>query len=158
MSKILTVGDKALGFSAPDQKGKVHSLADYKGKWLLLYFYPKDNTDGCTREACKIRDAWSLFEGINMSVLGVSADSVDSHKDFAEEYKLPFPILADEDKKIIGQYGAWGEKSMYGHKYMGILRMSYIISPDGKIAKIYPKVQSGKHAAEVLKDMKTLQV
>jgi peroxiredoxin Q/BCP len=158
MSKELHVGDKAPAFSAPDQAGKIHSLADYKGKWLLLYFYPKDMTDGCTREACKIRDAWSLFEGINMKVLGVSADSVDSHKEFAGEYKLPFPILADEDKKIIGLYGAWGEKSMYGHKYMGILRMSYIISPDGKIAKIYPKVQSAKHAAEVLKDMKSLQI
>ncbi len=152
----LTVGLKAPDFSLPDQAGKEHTLADYAGKWVLLYFYPKDDTSGCTKEACTIRDNWSAFIKAGIVVLGVSADSAKSHDKFAAKYQLPFTLLADEDKKVITAYGVWQKKKLYGREYMGIVRWSFLIAPDGKIAKIYEGVKPAEHAAEVLADVQEM--
>jgi peroxiredoxin Q/BCP len=148
-----TVGQKAPDFSLPDQDGVTHSLAEYKGKWVLLYFYPKDNTPGCTIEACTIRDQFKDFKKIDAVVLGVSTDSVKSHKKFAYGFNLPFTLLADENKEVVGQYGVFGEKKMMGKTYMGVRRSSFLIDPSGKIAKVYEKVKPETHAAEVLADL-----
>ncbi|MBI2086681.1 MAG: thioredoxin-dependent thiol peroxidase [Candidatus Zambryskibacteria bacterium] len=150
------LNSKAPNFSLPDQDGKTHKLSDYKGKWVLLYFYPKDDTPGCTVEACTIRDQFQDFKKIKAIVLGVSKDSVESHRKFADTYDLPFVLLSDEDKKIIKKYGVWGEKNMAGKKYMGVRRTSFLIGPDGKIKKVYENVKPPKHASEVLSDLRTL--
>ncbi|MFW0837532.1 MAG: thioredoxin-dependent thiol peroxidase [Candidatus Komeilibacteria bacterium] len=152
----LKVGDQAPDFSALDQKGEEHKLADYKGRWLLLYFYPKDDTPGCTTEACTIRDNYADFKKIKAVVLGVSVDNVASHVKFVHKYKLPFILLADEDKVIVKAYGAWGKKKFMGREYMGTSRISFLIDPQGKIAKIYDPVKPAKHAAEVLADLEEL--
>ena len=144
-------------FALFDQDGDKHKLSDYKGKWVLLYFYPKDNTTGCTKEACMIRDELPNFKKLKTIVLGVSADSVKSHKKFADKYGLPFTLLSDEDKKVLNKYGVWAEKSMYGRKYMGTLRTSFLIDPKGKIAKVYQKVKPETHAEEVKNDVIILQ-
>lgn len=154
---MLEIGKKAPAFTLQDQKGKTHKLSDYAGKWLLIYFYPKDDTPGCTKEACQLRDNYADYKKLKAVVLGVSKDSVDSHKKFADKFELPFPILADPDTKMIQKYGAWQEKSMFGKKYMGIQRMSYLIDPKGKVVKVYPKVKPIGHAKEVLQDLKELQ-
>ena len=151
--KMPKIGSKAPDFSLPDQDGKVHKLSDYKGKWVLLYFYPKDDTPGCTIEACTIRDQFKDFKKIKAVVLGVSKDSVKSHKKFADAYDLPFTLLSDESKKVLNKYGVWGEKNMMGRKYMGTKRTSFIIGPDGKVKKVYQSVKPPKHASEVLKDL-----
>lgn len=153
---MITLNKKAPNFSAPDQDGKMHRLADYKGQWLLLYFYPKDDTPGCTTEACTLRDNFPKFRKIKAVVLGVSIDSVKSHGKFKDKYKLPFTLLSDEDKKIVTSFGVWGEKKFMGRTYMGTKRMSFLISPTGTIAKIYEKVKPADHAAEVLADIKKL--
>lgn len=150
---IPKVGLKAQEFTLPDQNGKKHKLSQYKGKWVLLYFYPKDDTPGCTIEACTIRDQFQDFKKIKAVVLGVSKDSVESHRKFADAYKLPFTLLSDEDKKVINKYGVWGKKSMMGKSYMGVRRMSFLIGPDGKIKKVYENVKPPVHAGEVLKDI-----
>jgi len=150
------VGSTAPSFTLPDQDGKEHSLSDYKGKWVLIYFYPKDDTPGCTIEACTIRDQFKDFESIGAEVIGVSTDSVRSHKKFAEGYTLPFTLLADEHKEMVGEYGVFGEKKFMGRTYMGTSRTSFLIDPDGKVAKVYEKVKPLKHAAEVIADLKTL--
>ncbi len=135
----------------------MHSLKDERGRWVLLYFYPKDMTPGCTKEACAVRDTFPSFEKLNAVVWGVSADSVESHKKFAESCNLRFPLLADTEKKAIEAYGVWQEKNMMGRKYMGIVRSSFLIDPEGNIAKVYEKVKPEIHAEEVLSDLKTLQ-
>lgn len=150
-------GNTAPDFRLPDQDGAVHSLKDERGRWVLLYFYPKDMTPGCTKEACAVRDTFPSFEKLNAVVWGVSADSVESHKKFAESYNLCFPLLADTEKKAIEAYGVWQEKNMMGRKYMGIVRSSFLIDPEGNIAKVYEKVKPEIHAEEVLSDLKTLQ-
>lgn len=150
---MLKINTKAPDFSLPDQDGKIHSLADYKGKWVLVYFYPKDDTPGCVKEACAIRDNWPLFEKIDCVVLGISIDSVKSHDKFVNKYKLPFTLLADEKKEMVKKYGAWQKKKLMGKEYMGIKRMSYLINTDGKIAKIYLDVNPAEHADEVLNDI-----
>lgn len=150
------VNQKAPDLKLPDQDGKTHSLTDYKGKWVLLYFYPKDDTPGCTKEACSIRDAFPDFRKLKAVVLGVSSDSVKSHKKFVEKYELPFTILADEDKKVVNSYGVWAKKKFMGREYMGTLRTSFLIDPAGKVAKIYEKVKPELHAQEVLEDLKRL--
>lgn len=152
----LKISQKAPDFKLPDQDGKVHKLSDYKGQWVLLYFYPKDNTSGCTVEACGIRDNFPAFQKLKAKVFGVSADSVQSHKKFAEKYKLPFTLLADEDKKALNAYGVWAKKKMMGREYMGIVRTSFLIDPRGNIAKIYENVKPPVHAEEVLRDLKSL--
>jgi len=152
--KKIKLNTKAPDFNLPDQDGKLHKLSDYKGRWVLLYFYPKDNTPGCTKEACGIRDEFKNFKNLNIVVLGVSADSSESHKKFAQKYKLPFTLLSDESKKVLKKYGVWGKKKFMGKEYEGILRTSFLINPDGKIVKIYEKVKPDIHAKEVLKDFK----
>ena len=147
---------KAPAFSAPDQNGKVHKLSDYVGKWVLIYFYPKDDTSGCTAQACSIRDELPNFKKLKAVVLGISVDSVTSHKKFVDKYGLPFTLLSDEDKKIVNKYGVLGEKSMYGRKYMGTNRTSFLVDPKGKVVKVYEKVKPEKHSEEVLRDLKEL--
>ena len=153
----LKINDLAPDFSLPDQDNKIHKLSDYKGKWVLLYFYPKDNTPGCTTEACTLRDAFEEFDRKNAVVLGVSADSPKSHAGFASKHKLPFTLLSDENKEVLTAYGVWAKKKFLGKEYMGILRNSYLIDPKGKIVKIYKGVKPAKHAEEVLVDLIKLQ-
>ena len=153
---MLTAGTKAPAFSLPDQNGKVHQLSDYKGKWVLLYFYPKDDTPGCTKEACSLRDNYAAFEKMGTIVLGVSTDSVKSHKKFEEKYGLPFPLLADEEKKVVEAYEVWGKKKFMGREYMGTNRVSFLIDPTGKISKVYETVKPAEHAEEVLSDRKEM--
>jgi len=153
----LKEGDKAPEFSAIDQEGNTHTLNDYSGSWILLYFYPKDDTPGCTKEACSIRDNFPKFKDLGITVLGVSTQGQDSHKKFAEKYGLPFTLLVDEDKTINEAYGVWQLKKFMGREYMGTMRWSFLIDPNGKIAKIYTKVKPAEHAEEVLEDLKDLQ-
>lgn len=147
---MLKEGNKAPAFKLKNQDGETISLSDYKGKKVVLYFYPKDDTSGCTKEACSFRDGFPKFGKLKAEILGVSADSVQSHKIFAEKYKLPFTLLSDESRKMIEKYGVWKEKSMYGRKYMGIERTTFIIDENGKIKKIFPKVKVSDHDKEVL--------
>jgi peroxiredoxin Q/BCP len=147
---MLEVGAKAPAFKTVDQNGEKVSLGDFKGRYVVLYFYPKDDTSGCTKEACAFRDAFGEFRELDAEVLGVSVDDERSHKKFAEKYDLPFRLLVDTDKKIVEAYGAWGEKSMYGRKYMGTHRITYVIDPKGRIAAAYPKVKPAEHADEIL--------
>ncbi len=154
----LTVGNQAPHFVLPDQIGNNHSLSDYQGKWVLLYFYPKDDTPGCTTEACQIRDNFSAFKKAGIMVFGVSTDSVKSHDKFVKKFDLPFLLLADEDKKVVELYGVWAKKKFMGREYTGILRTSFLINPVGKIARIYEQVKPDGHAAEILKDVKTVSV
>jgi len=146
----LQEGDVAPKFTVATSGGGKISLADYKGKNVILYFYPKDDTPGCTKEACAFRDEFAQFKKKGAVVLGVSPDSVKSHDKFVEKFKLPFTLLADEDKKIVEAYGVWGEKSFMGRKYLGVYRVTFLIGPDGKIKKIWPQVKPEEHAAEVL--------
>jgi len=145
----------AKDFNLPDQDGKMHKLSDYKGKWVVLYFYPKDNTPGCTKEACGFRDYRNKFSQRNAVILGVSKDSVASHKKFAQKHGLNFPILSDEDKKVIKAYEAWGKKKFLGKEFEGTLRKTYLIAPDGKIAKVYPNVNPINHPDKVIADIPT---
>lgn len=151
---MIEEGKLAPSFSLIDQDGKTHSVKDYLGKKIVLYFYPKDNTPGCTKEACNFRDDFNLFKKKDAVIFGVSADSVKSHKNFSEKFSLPFPLLSDESKKMIEAYGVWKEKSMYGKKYMGIERTTVIIDEKGKIKKIFPKVKVEGHTEEVLEALK----
>lgn len=146
----LKEGDKAPTFSAKRQDGSEVSLSDFKGKDVILYFYPRDDTPGCTKEACGFRDGFAAFKKKGAVILGVSADPVKSHAKFVEKFKLPFTLLADEDKKIVEAYGVWGEKSFMGRKYQGIHRVTFLIGGDGKIKKIWPAVKPEEHPAEVL--------
>jgi len=143
-------GDVAPLFSAKAGNGATVALADLRGKSVVLYFYPRDNTPGCTIEACQFRDQFEDFKKRGIVVLGVSADSAASHNKFAQRFRLPFVLLADEDKAIARAYGAWGEKSFLGRKYMGMRRITFLIGPDGRIRNIWRKVKPPKHAAEVL--------
>ena len=147
---MLEIGKIAPNFKLKDQNNKVMSLSDYKGKNIVLYFYPKDNTSGCTAEACNFRDEFPKFGNLNAVVLGVSPDSVESHKKFADKYKLPFTLLSDEKKEVLEKYEVWKEKSMYGKKYMGVERTTYIIDVEGKIKKIFSKVKVPDHNKEVM--------
>lgn len=149
----LKEGDKAPDFTAASSDGKQISLKDLKDKKVVLYFYPKDDTPGCTVEACGFRDGIKKFEKQDTIVLGVSPDSVASHNKFIEKFKLPFILLADEDKRICQAYGVWVEKSMYGKKYMGVARTTFIIGEDGRIEKIYEKVKPEGHTDEVLEHL-----
>jgi thioredoxin-dependent peroxiredoxin len=149
---------KATDFEMPDQNGTVHSLSQYLGKWVILYFYPKDDTPGCTKEACNFRDGMDEFQKMGIVILGVSKDSVESHKKFAEKYHLNFPLLSDEDKSVMIEYKAWGKKNFLAKEYDGTLRTTYIIDPTGEIQKIYKSVEPFGHAAEILADLKKLIV
>jgi len=148
---MLKVGDEAPDFNLPTGGGKRLGLRDLKGKKVVLYFYPKDNTSGCTKEACSFQENLSVFRKKGAVVIGVSADSVASHAKFAEKYDLAFPLLSDESKDIMKSYAVWKEKSMYGRKYMGIERTTFIIDEQGVITHIFPKVKVEGHSEEILK-------
>ncbi len=147
---MLEIGQPAPPFALPDQDGTEVSLADLAGQPVVLYFYPRDDTSGCTTQACGIRDQWSEFEAAGAAVLGVSPDPVESHAKFAAKHDLPHRLLADPDRTVIEPYGAWGMKKMYGKEYEGVIRSSVLIAPDGTIAAHWPKVQPKKHADQVL--------
>lgn len=151
---MLEVGKKAPDFSLLNQDEKKISLKDYLGQKVVLYFYPKDDTSGCTKEACGFSDDLPKFNKIDAVILGVSPDSVKSHKKFSEKYKLKFDLLADEEKLVLEKYGVWKEKSMYGRKYMGVERTTFIIDEKGKIKKIFNKVKVDGHNKEVLEALK----
>ncbi|MEP7235278.1 MAG: thioredoxin-dependent thiol peroxidase [Ignavibacteriota bacterium] len=147
---MLEVGDKAPDFSGIDESGKNISLKEFKGSKVVLYFYPKDDTSGCTAEACDFRDSYSRLKKKGVILLGVSPDTEKSHVKFKTKYELPFPLIADTEKVISNQYGVWQEKSMYGRKYMGIVRSTFIIDEKGKLLAIFPKVKVKGHVDEVL--------
>lgn len=153
----LHIKSKAIAFVLPDQDGKEHSLKKYLGKWVALYFYPKDDTPGCTAEACGFRDSYAKLKRAGIVILGVSADPVKNHKKFAEKYSLPFPLLADSEKKVVTDYGVLRTKKFMGREYIGISRTTFLIDPAGKIAKIYEDVRPDEHAEEILADMKRLK-
>ena len=146
----------ATDFRLSDQNGVIHTLVQYKGKWVILYFYPKDDTPGCTKEACNFRDSTEEFKKHGVAILGVSKDSVASHKKFAQKYHLTFPILSDESLETINAYNAWGKKKFMGKVFKGIKRTTYLINPKGEIVKVYEKVNPLTHAEEILADLKRL--
>ena len=148
---MLEVGKKAPAFTLPNKEGEKVSLKDFAGKKVVLYFYPKDNTPGCTKEACDFRDSFPEFQNLDAVIIGVSPDSPESHKKFAAKYELPFILLSDTERKVLEKYGVWKEKSMYGRKYMGVERTTVIIDEKGKVVKIFPKVKVKGHAEEVKK-------
>jgi len=147
---MLKIGDKAPDFKLKSDVGETINLKDYKGKKVILYFYPKDMTSGCTKEACDFRDNIKKFEKKNAVVIGVSADNTASHQKFKDKYDLPFTLLSDETKKMLTDYGVWQEKSMYGRKYMGIARTTFVIDEKGKIEKVFEKVKVDGHIDEIL--------
>lgn len=153
---MLNVGDPAPTFTLPDQDGNEVSLADLVGRPVVIYFYPRDDTPGCTTQACGIRDQWSEFEQAGAVVLGISPDTVASHAQFAGKHDLPHRLLADPDKEVIRNYGAWGTKSMYGKKYDGVVRSTVLVDPQGAVAAVWPKVQPRKHADQVLDALRQL--
>jgi peroxiredoxin Q/BCP len=158
LQSIAKVGKTAPSIILPDQNGVVHTLKEHNGNWLLIYFYPKDDTQGCTKEACGIRDSFPQFKKLGISVFGISADSVSRHKKFEEKYQLPFTLLSDEKKVTITKYGVWAKKKFMGREYMGILRTSFLVNPEGKIAKVYENVNPVFHAEEVLRDIVQLKL
>jgi len=153
LSAMIELHKQAPTFSLEDQDGTVHTLEQYKGKKILLYFYPKDDTPGCTTEACNFRDNYQTLAGLGLVVLGVSKDTTKSHKKFAEKYELPFPLLSDVDGVVCEAYGVWRKKKFMGKEYMGIERMSFLIDEQGKIAKVYESVKPKEHTDEVIRDV-----
>jgi peroxiredoxin Q/BCP len=153
---MLKINDKAPEFSLLNQDNEMVNLKDFLGQKVLIYFYPKDDTSGCTKEACGFRDFRLELEAKGLKVVGVSKDSVKSHKKFVEKYSLSFTLLSDESTETIKKYKAWGKKRMMGREYEGILRISYLINEEGKILKAYEKVDTEKHAAEVLNDLQNI--
>jgi peroxiredoxin Q/BCP len=153
----LNVGDPAPSFVLPDADGNRVKLEDLKGKWVVLYFYPRDNTPGCTKEACGFRDAYADYQTSDVVVLGVSTDDAKSHVKFATKHDLPFPLLVDDGGNVAAEYGSYGLKKFMGKEYMGITRSTFLIDPAGQLAKIYRKVKPEPHAQEVLRDITELQ-
>lgn len=153
---MLQKGDKAPDFSLSDQNGNLVSLSDYRGKKLVIYFYPKANTPGCTAESCSLRDSYDDFKEKGFSIIGVSADSVSAQKNFSEKYNFPFPLLADTEKNMIKSYHAWGKKRMYGKEYEGIMRFTFIIDENGLILKVVTKVDTKNHATQLLSDLRSV--
>ncbi len=151
---MLKEGDKAPDFTAKDDSGNKIALKDFRGKKVVLYFYPKDNTSGCTKEACNFRDNMGRVKRKDAVVLGVSPDGEKSHTKFKEKFDLNFPLIVDEDKKIVNAYGVWQEKSLYGRKFMGVVRTTFIIDEKGKISKIFSKVKVEGHVDQVLEALK----
>ncbi len=147
---MLEIGTKAPNFTLSDKDGNTVSLSDFAGKRVVLYFYPKDNTPGCTRQACAFSDAYEQFQRLNVVVIGISKDSVKSHQKFAEKYHLPFVLLSDPERQAIEAYDVWQEKKLYGKVSMGVVRSTYIIGEDGNIEQVMPKVKPDTNAAEIL--------
>ena len=154
----LMVGEPAPDFELPDAEGNLVKLSQRRGQWVVLYFYPRDNTPGCTKEACGFRDAYTDYQSQQVAVLGVSTDDAKAHAKFAAKYRLPFPLLVDEGGQVASAYGSYGLKKFMGKEYMGVTRSTFIIDPDGNLAKIYPKVKPEPHAQEVLEDLAGLMV
>ena len=148
----LNVGDKAPLFEGIDQDGNTVKLADLKGKKVVIYFYPRDNTPGCTAQACNLRDNYEALQKAGYEVIGISSDSETSHKKFQDKHELPFTLIADTEKEIHEKYGTWKEKNMYGRKYMGTVRTTFVIDEEGKIEEIIKKVKTKEHTAQILKD------
>lgn len=146
-----------IDFALPDQTGTIRQATDFAGAWLIVYFYPQDDTPGCTIEACEFRDGYKDLKEAGVEVVGISKDSVSSHLKFAEKYGLNFPLLSDETTHVMEAYGAWGPKKMFGKEYTGASRVTLLVRPDGTIAKKYPKVQPSGHAAKILADVKQLR-
>ncbi len=149
----LDAGDKAPAFTLPDQDGAKVSLKDFAGKQVVVYFYPRDDTPGCTKEACQFNDNLRAFAKAKVTVLGISADSADKHQKFREKYGLKFPLLTDADHKVGEAYGAWGEKTLYGKKSIGVIRSTFLIGPDGKVARAWYHVKADGHADKVLAEL-----
>ena len=150
----LTTGTMAPDFTLSDETGTQRRLLDYRGQTIVLYFYPKDDTPGCTTEACNFRDDYSAYIEAGVTVLGVSPDSPKSHAKFKQKFQLPFPLLADEQHTVCEQYGVWGPKKFMGREYMGVLRTTFVITPDGKIKKVFENVKPAEHSIEVLAAVK----
>lgn len=146
----VTEGDRAPGFALPDDQGNTVRLSDFVGKTVVLFMYPRDNTPGCTMEVCAFRDRWERIQAAGATVLGLSPDSVNSHAKFKAKHKLPYPLLADEGAKTAAAYGAWVEKNMFGRKFWGVERSTFVIGPDGKLRKVFRKVKVKGHVDEVL--------
>ncbi|RMH65060.1 MAG: thioredoxin-dependent thiol peroxidase [Calditrichaeota bacterium] len=155
---MLEIGTLAPDFTLPDQDGQTLSLKELRGQWVVLYFYPKDMTPGCTTEACTFQEELPAFEQLDARIIGVSKDSVKRHRTFADKHNLTFTLLSDEKGTMVEAYGAWQEKRLYGKTYWGIVRMTYIIDPDGRIAHVFPKVKPKEHPAEVAAVLRELQV
>ncbi len=153
----LEVGDVAPVFSLPDGEGAVVELASLRGQWVVVYFYPRDNTPGCTKEACGFRQHYAALQVKNVQVLGISTDTAASHQKFSRKYSLPFPLLVDDDGAVAQAYGSYGPKQFMGKEFIGVFRKTFIIDPTGKIAKIYHKVKPDGHGDEVVKDLRSLQ-
>jgi peroxiredoxin Q/BCP len=151
LADLIEPGQPAPAFTLKDQDGKTHKLSDYRGRWVVLYFYPRDNTPGCTIQACGFRDNHSKLQKLNAVVLGVSPDDEKAHQKFVEKRKLSFPLLVDPDQAIATKYGAWREKKLFAKKYMGIVRTTYLIDPQGKVARRWDKVKVAGHVADVIK-------
>ncbi|MFH0795298.1 MAG: thioredoxin-dependent thiol peroxidase [bacterium] len=152
---VAVEGKKAPDFKLKDQDGKTHQLDDFRGKFVVLYAYPKDDTPGCTTEACGFRDHHAEIKKLGAVILGISPDGEKSHTKFAEKYNLPFTLLADPDHKVLEAYGAWGKKSMYGKVHEGVLRKTFVIGPEGRIRKIFPAVKPAEHAQQIIEVLKS---
>jgi len=150
-------GDQAPEVALPDDAGEIHRLSDQRGRWTLVYFYPEDDTPGCTTEACQFRDLHPMLESEGLGVWGISPDSAKSHAKFRQKFELPFTLLVDEGHRVAGEYGAWGPKKSYGREYDGIIRSSFLVAPDGRIAHVWPKVKADGHAADVLATYRSLR-
>lgn len=147
----IPVGQPAPDFTGQIQDGSDLTLSDYRGSWVALYFYPKDDTPGCTKQACNLRDGMASLEEHGIKVIGVSEDDVDSHEEFAEKYNLPFPIVADPEHEVLDAYGVYGERSMYGNTFLGTARTTYLIDPDGVVRHVFKRPKTSDHTAEILK-------
>ena len=150
---MIVTGGKAPDFALPDQDGNIHRLSDYRGKPVVLYFYPKDDTPGCTKEACSFRDSFAEFKKAGIQILGISIDNEKSHIDFRKKYNLPFTLLSDTDKKVVREYGVWAEKINYGKKYWGTVRKTFLIDQNGDVIHVFDKVKPEEHAQEVLEKL-----
>ncbi len=155
---MLKTGTPALDFALPDQNGITQTLSSRKGKWVILYFYPKDMTPGCTTEACNFQEMLPDFDALNTEIIGISKDSISRHHKFADKYSLNFTLVSDENGKVCEKYGTWQLKKNYGKEYMGIVRSTFIIDPEGKISVVYPKVKVKNHHLEVQETLKELQI
>jgi len=155
MPVTLAKGDQAPDFQLADQDGNVHALADYEGQTVVLYFYPRDDTPGCTRQACSFRDDMDEIAAEGAVVLGVSTDSAESHQQFRDKYELNFPLLVDTDAEVATRYGAWGEKVLYGRKSIGMTRATFVIGPDGLLTKVWKRAKAAEHGKAVLKALRT---
>ncbi len=155
MPVTLAKGDQAPDFELPDQDGVVHRLSDYAGQTVVLYFYPRDNTPGCTKQACSLRDEMDDIAAEGAVVLGVSTDSAESHRQFRADHELNFPLLVDADKDVASRYGAWGEKVLYGRKSIGMTRATFVIGPDGVLTKVWKRAKAADHGQAVLKALRT---